>query len=101
MPRRLSFDVVDGLGRIYVQCMAGEPGSGLSGAHDDDSGVGRRRRLAGGCFVSVPAGHAADAGLNVGGAKSESRECAECNDTAGPAGVGACGGRTGCRDGLR
>ena len=80
MPRRLSFDVVDGLGRIYVQCMAGDPGRGLSGANDDDS-------------VLV--------GLNVGGGNSESRECAECNDTAGPAGVGACGGRTGCRDGLR
>ena len=37
MPTRLSFDVVEGLGRIYVQCMAGEPGSGLCGAHDDDS----------------------------------------------------------------
>jgi len=37
MPRRLSFDVVDGLWRIYVQCMAGEPGSGLCGANDDDS----------------------------------------------------------------
>jgi hypothetical protein len=37
MPTRLSFDVVEGLGRIYVQCMAGDPGSGLSGAHDDDS----------------------------------------------------------------
>ena len=45
--------------------------------------------------MSVPAGHAAHAGLNVGGGKSESRECAEWNDTAGPAGVGACGGRTG------
>ena len=51
--------------------------------------------------MSVPAGHAADAGLNVGGGNSESRECAECNDTAGRAGVGACGGRKGCRDGLR
>ena len=51
--------------------------------------------------MSVPAGHAADAGLNVGGGKSESRECAEWNDTAGPAGVGACGWRKGCRDGLR
>jgi hypothetical protein len=37
MPRRLSFDVVDGSGRIYVQSMAGEPGRGLSGANDDDS----------------------------------------------------------------
>ena len=37
MPRRLSFDVVEGSGRIYGQPMAGEPGSGLSGAHDDDS----------------------------------------------------------------
>ena len=37
MPRRLSFDVVDGLGRIYVQCMAGDPGRGLCGANDDDS----------------------------------------------------------------
>jgi len=36
MPTRLSFDVVEGLGRIYGQC-TGEPGSGLSGAHDDDS----------------------------------------------------------------
>ena len=45
--------------------------------------LGRRRRLAWGCFVSVPAGHAAHAGLNVGGAKSESGECAEWNDTAG------------------
>ena len=33
--------------------------------------------------MSVPAGHAADAGLNVGCAKSESRECAEWNGTAG------------------
>ena len=37
--------------------------------------------------MSVPAGHAAHAGLKVGGGKSESRECAEWNDTAGPAGV--------------
>ena len=37
----------------------------------------------------------------MGGGKSESRECAEWNDTAGPAGVGACGWRKGCRDGLR
>ena len=37
LPRRLSFDVVEGLGRIYVQCMAGDPGRGLSGANDDDS----------------------------------------------------------------
>ena len=37
MPRRLSFDVVEGSGRIYGQSMAGEPGSGLSGANDDDS----------------------------------------------------------------
>jgi hypothetical protein len=51
--------------------------------------------------VSVPAGHAADAELNVGGGKSESRECAEWNDTAGPAGVRACGWRKGCRDCLR
>jgi hypothetical protein len=29
--------------------------------------------------VSVPAGHAAHAGLNVGGGKSERRECAEWN----------------------
>ena len=36
MPRRLSSDVVEGLGRIYGQCMAGEPGRGLSGANDDD-----------------------------------------------------------------
>jgi hypothetical protein len=35
--------------------------------------------------VSVPAGHAAPAGLNVGGGTSESRECAEWNDTAGAA----------------
>ena len=32
MPTRLSFDVVEGSGRIYVQSMAGEPGRGLSGA---------------------------------------------------------------------
>ena len=37
LPRRLSFDVVEGLGRIYGQSMAGEPGSGLSGVNDDDS----------------------------------------------------------------
>jgi hypothetical protein len=37
MPRRLGFDVVDGSGRIYGQCMAGEPGRGLSEANDDDS----------------------------------------------------------------
>jgi len=37
MPRRLSFDVVVGSGRIYVPSMAGGPGSGLSGANDDDS----------------------------------------------------------------
>ena len=37
MPRRLSFDVVDGSGRIYGESMAGEPGRGLSGANDDDS----------------------------------------------------------------
>src|SRR6185312_6867630 len=39
MPRRLSFDVVEGSGRIYVQSMAGEPGRGLSGANDDDDSV--------------------------------------------------------------
>ena len=33
--------------------------------------------------MSVRAGRAADAGLNVGGGKSERRECAEWNDTAG------------------
>ena len=37
MPTRLSFDVVEGSGQIYGQSMAGEPGSGLSGANDDDS----------------------------------------------------------------
>ena len=37
MPRRLSFDVVEGSGWIYGRSMAGEPGSGLSGANDDDS----------------------------------------------------------------
>jgi hypothetical protein len=37
---------------------------------------------------------AADAGLNVGGGKSESRECAEWNDTPVPQGLGrADGGR--------
>ena len=36
-PRRLSFDVVEGSGRIYGQSMVGEPGRGLSGANDDDS----------------------------------------------------------------
>ena len=35
--------------------------------------------------MSVPAGHAAHAGLNVGVGKSERRECAEGNDTAGAA----------------
>ena len=85
MPSRLSLDVVDGSGRIYGQCMAGEPGTGRCGVNDDDSGVGRRCRLAGGCLVSVPAARAADAGLHVGGGKSESRECAEGNDTAGAA----------------
>jgi len=39
--------------------------------------------------VSVPAGHAAHPGLKVGGGKLESRECAECNDTACPGRVGA------------
>ena len=37
MPRRLSFDVVEGSARIYGQSMAGEPGRGLSGANGDDS----------------------------------------------------------------
>jgi len=37
MPTRLSFDVIEGSGQIYGQSMAGEPGSGLSGANDDDS----------------------------------------------------------------
>ena len=37
MPRWLSFDEVDGSGRNYVESMAGEPGSGLCGANDDDS----------------------------------------------------------------
>jgi len=39
MPRRLGLDVVDRSGRIYVESMAGEPGSGRSGANDDDSVV--------------------------------------------------------------
>ena len=37
MPRRLSFDVVEGSARIYGQSVVGEPGRGLSGANDDDS----------------------------------------------------------------
>ena len=37
MPTRLSFDVIEGSGQIYGQSMAGEPGSGLCGANDDDS----------------------------------------------------------------
>ena len=56
MPRRLSFDVVDGSGRIYVQSMAGEPGRGLSGAKTtmtrswspSSAGMGMFRERAGG-----------------------------------------------------
>ena len=59
--------------------MAGEPGRGRSGANDDDSVLVAVVGLAWGCLVSVPAGHAAHAGLNVGGGKSERRECAEWN----------------------
>ena len=43
--------------------------------------------------MSVPAGHAAHAGLKVGGGNSESREWPEFNNTAGPAGVGDADGR--------
>ena len=54
--------------RLTTRDLAGEPGSGLSGANDDDSVlvavVGWH-----GDVVSVPAGHAADAGLKVGGGK--------------------------------
>ena len=98
MPRRLSFDVVEGSGWIYGRSMAGEPGSGLSGANDDDS-----------VLVAVVGWHG-DVRERAGGpcrargtecARRQIRACAEGNDTAGLAGVGACGWRTGCREGLR
>ena len=55
MPRRLSFDVVEGSGRIYVQSMAGEPGrAAVIGAtmtrswSPSSAGMGMFRERAGG-----------------------------------------------------
>src|SRR5262245_47146808 len=88
MPGRLSLDVVDGSGRIYVWSMSWRARQRAVRGERPRRGLGRRRRLAWGWLVSVPAGHAADAGLNVGGGKSESREGAEWNDRPVPQGLG-------------
>src|SRR5262249_28761569 len=100
MPRWLSFDVVDGSrGGFTLSLWLASPAAGCAGRttmtrswSPSSAGVGMFGERAGGSCRGPGTG----CGRRPLG---EWRGCAEWNETAGPAGVGACGGRTGCRDG--
>jgi hypothetical protein len=94
-------DVVDGSVRSYVRSMAGGPGKGLSGAATMtrcwspwSAGVrmvGERAVLAGQVVIFDRSGSGAVIG--VGGHAAGRAELAQCENKAGPAGVGDADGR--------